>query len=91
MFLIDCPNCGERNVDEFHWHGEVNPRPEDGEALSAAEFADYLYMRKNTPDVIREWWYHSAGCGEWFLAERHAKTHKIEKTYFADGRDPRDR
>jgi sarcosine oxidase delta subunit len=31
--------------------------------------------------VLREWWYHRAGCGRWFIAERHTKTHEINATY----------
>ena len=26
-FLLNCPNCGDRNVNEFHFGGEVTSRP----------------------------------------------------------------
>ncbi len=82
MFLIECPNCGQRNVSEFRWGGELNPRPVDGERLSDEAWAEYLYMRDNVLGVVREWWYHGAGCGEWFVAERHTRTHEVLRTYF---------
>lgn len=84
MFLINCPNCGKRNVSEFRCGGEVNPRPSDLEARSDEAWADYVYMRENTPGIVREWWYHRMGCGEWFLAERNATTHEVLRTYFRD-------
>ncbi|MFQ5796350.1 MAG: sarcosine oxidase subunit delta [Candidatus Bipolaricaulia bacterium] len=87
MFLIDCPNCGKRNADEFHWGGEVNPRPKDGERLSDVEWIEYLYMRDNPSGVTQEWWCHRAGCGEWFLAERHTQTNEVLKTYFHGNRE----
>ena len=29
MLILSCPNCGERNVSEFRFGGEYNPRPAD--------------------------------------------------------------
>ena len=80
MILLDCPNCGARNVSEFRYGGEVNQRP--GVNPSAEEWAAYLYMRENPLGNLREWWYHRAGCEQWFIAERHTKTHEVIKTYF---------
>ena len=88
---MDCPNCGWRNVSEFLWGGELNPRPQHGERLSDEAWADYLYMRDNAWGVVREWWCHRAGCGEWFIAERHTKTHEVLKTYFYDQTPKRSR
>ena len=34
-FLLTCPNCGEREVTDFAYGGEVVPRPKD-EALASA-------------------------------------------------------
>ena len=78
MILLPCPNCGERNVSEFHFGGEVNQRPAD---VTRASWSDYLYMRANVLGVQREWWYHDA-CGSWFVAERHTQTHEVASTYF---------
>lgn len=82
MFRITCPNCGKRNVSEFRWGGEVNPRPSDLERRSDAEWADHVYMRVNSASIVQEWWHHWMGCDEWFQAERHAVTHKVMRTYF---------
>jgi sarcosine oxidase subunit delta len=79
MILLDCPNCGPHNVSEFRYGGEARKRP-DPNSVSPAEWTDYVYMRDNRLGVVREWWYHRQGCGQWFIAERHTKTHIVEKT-----------
>ena len=81
MRLLTCPNCGSRHSSEFRYGGEANPRPKAPSNCSDAEWADYLYMRNNTMGVQTEWWYHSAGCGLWFMAERHTRTNEVIKTY----------
>jgi sarcosine oxidase, subunit delta len=78
MIILPCPNCGERNVSEFRFGGEVTKRPDQP---TRASWADYMYMRTNVLGMQREWWYHNA-CGCWFLAERHTKTHEVFSTYF---------
>jgi sarcosine oxidase, subunit delta len=80
MILLSCPNCGDRNVSEFHFGGEITFRPTPDQ-LTQKSWADYLYMRKNVLGLQREWWYHDA-CGCWFIAERHTKTHEVNSTYF---------
>jgi sarcosine oxidase subunit delta len=80
MMLIDCPNCGARNVSEFRYGGEVNKRPPSNEVTSPA-WAEYVFMRENPLGVLTEWWYHRAGCDRWFIAERHTKTYAVVKTY----------
>ena len=83
MILLTCPNCGEaRNVAEFRFGGEYIKRPQNPEdPASDAAWADYLYLKENKLGVQKEWWYHRAGCGTWFMAERHTKTQVVEKTY----------
>jgi len=81
MVLLACPNCGLRNAQEFRFGGEYNPRPPAPLETTDSEWADYIYMRDNKLGVQKEWWYHRAGCGTWFLAERHTKTNEILKTY----------
>lgn len=80
MILLECPNCGPRNAGEFRYGGEARKRP-DLNTITPEEWSDYVFMRDNKLGVIREWWYHRAGCGLWFIAERHTKTHTVEKTY----------
>ncbi len=81
MILIECPSCGARNSQEFRYGGEYNPRPTAPMETIDAAWNDYIYMRDNKADVQKEWWYHRAGCGCWFLAERHTKTNEVIRTY----------
>jgi sarcosine oxidase subunit delta len=81
MITIDCPNCGPRSAQEFRYGGEYNPRPKEPLAIDDGEWSDYVYMRDNRWGVQKEWWYHRAGCGLWFLAERHTKTNVVRTTY----------
>ena len=81
MLVVPCPNCGPRNASEFRCAGEYRPRPDPTQQVSDEEWAAYLYTRTNAMGVHTEWWYHSAGCGLWFLAERHTKTNEFTKTY----------
>ena len=81
MFLLTCPNCGPRNVSEFRFGGEYNPRPADPLATSAEQWTDYEFMRANLQGVQVEWWYHRSGCGLWFLAERHTQTNEVIATH----------
>ena len=82
MLLLNCPNCGERNVAEFRFGVEYRTQPRNPEdPATDIAWAEYLYLRENKLGVQKEWWYHRLGCGCWFLAERHTKTHKVENTY----------
>ncbi|MEQ8249330.1 MAG: sarcosine oxidase subunit delta [Alphaproteobacteria bacterium] len=82
MLLIDCPHCGPRAETEFHAGGEAHiARPEQPDALTDAEWADYLFMRKNTKGWFAERWVHAAGCRRWFNVERHTVTHEIRRVY----------
>lgn len=81
MIQINCPNCGPRNSQEFRYGGEYNPRPARPIHAGEGEWTDYIFMRENKLGVQKEWWYHRAGCGLWFLAERHTKTNQVERTY----------
>ena len=75
-FLLPCPNCGPRDVNEFSYAGEVTNRPRS-ESPAFRELTSYLYFRRNVAGVQREWWYHRYGCEEWFLAERDTRTNEV--------------
>ena len=75
-FLLACPHCGPRPVDEYAYFGEVTKRP-SGEASSLRDLTEYVYFRDNVAGVQREWWQHRSGCGEWFLAERDTRTNEV--------------
>ena len=77
-FLLTCPNCGERNVHEFRFGGEVTPRPAPD--APRAEWTSYSYMRRNVAGDQREWWYHKFGCRRWFMALRDTVTNEVQET-----------
>jgi heterotetrameric sarcosine oxidase delta subunit len=76
-FLLTCPDCGPRDVNEFATTGEVLMR--SGAEATLRELTDYIYFRRNVAGVQREWWHHSLGCGTWFLAERDTRTNDVLK------------
>lgn len=80
-FLLTCPNCGPRPVDEFSCTGEVTRRPK--QTPTYRELASYLYFRKNVAGVQREWWHHRYGCEAWFQAERDTRTNDVLKIELA--------
>ena len=74
-FLLTCPNCGPRDVNEFSYAGEVTRRPKTSPSLR--ELTEYVYFRRNVAGVQREWWYHRFGCEVWFQAERDTRTNEV--------------
>ena len=83
-FLLPCPTCGPRDVEEFRCAGEVTRRPKQKPSLR--ELTTYIYFRDNVAGVHREWWYHRAGCGQWFLAERDTRTNEVVRTFSPEAR-----
>ena len=78
MLLIKCPWCGERAETEFSYGGEAGiKRPLKPDALSDAEWADYLFNRKNPRGAHHELWNHAQGCRRWFEVERDTVSYKI--------------
>ena len=74
-FLLPCPNCGPRDVNEFAYQGEITTRPKESPTLR--DLTSYLYFRRNVAGVQREWWYHRLGCQAWFHAERDTRTNEV--------------
>ncbi len=81
-FLLPCPNCGPRDVNEFAYAGEVTSRPKAQPSLR--ELTSYVYFRRNVAGVQREWWFHRSGCRAWFLAERDTRTNDVHWTALPD-------
>ena len=81
-FLLSCPNCGERGVDEFRFGGEVTPRPAPD--APQADWTAYSYLRRNVAGEQREWWYHAFGCRRWFVAVRDTVTNEVSRTSWPD-------
>jgi sarcosine oxidase subunit delta len=77
-FLLSCPNCGSRRIEEYSYGGELQSRPSAG--ASPAAWGHYLYGRRNAAGPQTEWWYHRLGCGRWFLAERDTRTNELRRT-----------
>lgn len=78
MLKIKCPYCGVRNETEFAYGGEADKvRPQDPYALTDEQWADYLYMQKNTCGELAELWYHNQGCRRWFSLTRNTLTNEI--------------
>jgi sarcosine oxidase subunit delta len=81
MLLIPCPWCGPRPEPEFHYAGEAHiTRPSDPSAETDANWADFLYMRRNPRGAHAERWRHQFGCGRFFTAERDTVTDRIAGT-----------
>ncbi len=77
-FLLTCPNCGDRDVHEFRFGGEITVRPKPD--ASADEWSSYFYDRRNVAGDQREWWYHGFGCRKWFVALRDTRTNEVPET-----------
>ena len=62
-FLLTCPHCGPRPVEEFAYRGEILTRPK--EKPTYRELGEYIYISDNVAGVQREWWAHRSGarCG----------------------------
>jgi sarcosine oxidase subunit delta len=75
---IACPYCGSRDAREFLYHGAADPvRPDPAAADALARFTDYVYLRDNPAGVLRELWFHTAGCHSWLVVTRDTRTHAI--------------
>ncbi len=83
MFSIYCPHCCEyREEEEFHAIGEAHiARPVDPDALTDAEWASYLYIRKNPRGLHHEQWVHAIGCRKFFNITRDTVSYEIKETY----------
>ena len=75
---IACPYCGSRDAREFLYHGAADPaRPDPTAADALAQFTNYVYLRHNPAGVLRELWFHAAGCHSWLVVTRDTRTHAI--------------
>ncbi len=81
-FLLECPNCGLRDVYEFRFGGEVGTRPSFGG--TKAEWMDYVFMRRNLAGDEKEWWYHRTGCKRWFQAIRNTTNNSVARTFLLE-------
>ena len=77
-FLLTCPNCGTREVTDFAFGGEAQPRPATRPTIR--ELNSYIYFRRNVAGPQIEWWQHRAGCRAWFIAERDTTSNSVAWT-----------
>jgi heterotetrameric sarcosine oxidase delta subunit len=85
-FLLNCPNCGERSVQEFRFGGEVTNRPAPD--ASQDQWTSYFYFRPNVAGVQQEWWNHRYGCRRWFYARRDTTTNQVQETFWPEAQSP---
>jgi sarcosine oxidase subunit delta len=79
MQQFPCPFCGPRAEGEFRYAGDAGvKRP--ARDCSDAEWAKYLYLRKNAKGSARELWIHTGGCGRWFELKRDTVTHVVNRS-----------
>ena len=77
-FIIPCPNCGERDSNEFRYGGELRERPAGLEDDHV--WADYVFGHDNLPGEQHEWWFHRLGCRRWFVAVRNLTSNNVLST-----------
>ena len=78
MLIIPCPWCGPRGEHEFTYVGEASVvRPVPSQSISDADWARYLYGKRNEKGPHRELWVHAGGCGSCLVVERDTATHAV--------------
>lgn len=88
MLQLHCPNCGADCAEtDLVGGGEAHLR-RFGPGSSDAEFAEYLFDRRNPKGVHFERWRHAHGCGKWFHAARCTTTLEVFGTYPAQATEP---
>ena len=87
MILLPCPYCGPRNASEFRYVGEVSERPDPNET-GVEEWRAFLYARNNPAGWTAETWFHSAGCRQHLVVERHSITNEVRASRLPEVRLP---
>jgi methylglutamate dehydrogenase subunit B len=80
--LINCPHCGERDLQEFIYAGAADvKRP--SEDASSEIWNEFIHLRKNPRGPTLEYWQHVFGCRSILIVERNTQTHEIMSVKFA--------
>jgi heterotetrameric sarcosine oxidase delta subunit len=74
---LTCPLCGDRDRREFHYYGAEDYLHRPSAEAELAAWDSYLHLRDNPAGVVRDLWYHEAGCAQWLLVTRNTVTHEI--------------
>lgn len=88
MQIFSCPFCGPRDETEFFFAAEAGKaRPEPADAVSDADWSDYLYGARAPRGTAREVWLHLT-CGEYFIQQRDTVTRHVLGSEALPGRNP---
>ncbi|HLJ96745.1 MAG TPA: sarcosine oxidase subunit delta [Gemmataceae bacterium] len=74
-FLLNCPNCGPRDAQEFRYGGQI----------LAIETPPGRPSSSNLPGPQHERWFHRFGCRRWLVAVRDVRTNEVLHTAWLDG------
>lgn len=74
---LKCPLCGDRDRREFYYYGAEDYLHRPSEGAEPAAWDNYLHLRDNPAGVVRDLWYHEAGCAQWLVVTRNTVTHEI--------------
>ena len=88
MLQLTCPNCGAECAETELAPGGEAHLARQGPGSSDADFAAYLFERRNPKGVHFERWRHAFGCGKWFHAARCTLTLEVFGTYPAQTTEP---
>lgn len=89
MLSIPCPFCGPRDEVEFVCGGESHiARSQPPHSVSDAQWAEYVFFRRNERGISYERWLHRYGCGQWFNVARDTLTHVVHASYGVADRKP---
>ncbi|OZA09240.1 MAG: sarcosine oxidase subunit delta [Rhodobacterales bacterium 17-64-5] len=87
--IIHHPILGPRDAQEFVYLGDASliNRP-DGMTAGVKAFHDYAYNRDNPAGVVKDLWYHEAGCAQWLVVTRNTVTHAVSGVDLVAERKP---
>jgi len=88
MLRLTCPNCGAECAETELAPGGEAHLTRHGPGSTDADFAAYLFERRNPKGVHFERWRHAFGCGKWFHAARCTMTLEVFGTYPAQTTEP---
>ena len=85
---IECPWCGRRPLEEFHYGGDATvQRPSRPESAGETDWIEYIYLRNNPAGLHTEHWQHVGGCRSWLIVERDTSNHEIHSIKLASDVD----
>jgi sarcosine oxidase subunit delta len=79
---INCPFCGERDLQEFVYHGDAGARRPAVAAAASPEderrkYVETIHFLDNPAGAHKGFWHHRAGCRRWLTIVRDTRSHAI--------------